>query len=175
MSKEILIWEMCKIGTSWDCVGLSTIPSVRHTYLFLKFLNMQRQKIVDRVEQKIDLISCSVYTLKCTRNYSHKRIMLSLNEKLLKWKGKDHSNTEEIHPLHVAKENSTAFCRQKWVPEFKTSALRSIIFHLCLKNICTNVPTHICLNWQIGLIFNKVIETGKWSISTASKKKEFDC
>lgn len=99
--------------------------------------------------------------------------MLSLNVKLLKRKCEDHSNTEEIHPLHAAKENSTTLCHQKLASEFKTSALRSIIFHLSPKNIRTNVPMHICLNWQIGLIFSKVIETGKWRISTASKKRNW--
>lgn len=118
------------------------------------------------------MISCSVYTVKCARNYLHKQIMLSLDVKMLKWKCEDHSNTEEIHPLYAAKENSTTLCHQKLASEFKTRALRSIIFHLSPKNILTNVPIHICLNWQIGLIFSKVIETGKWRISTASKKKK---
>lgn len=122
----------------------------------------------------MNLISCSAYTVKCTRNYPHKQIMLSWDVKLLKWKCADHLNTEETHPLHVAKENSTALCQQKLVPEFKISVMRSIIFHLSLKNICTNVPIHICLNWQIGLIFRKIIERGKWRISTAWKKNEND-
>lgn len=126
---------------------------------------------MDRVGQLISsLIWGLVYTVKCARNYPHKHIMLSLDVKLLKWKYGDYSNTEQIKPLHVAKEIDTTLCHQKLLPGIKTSALRSIIFHLPVKNIYTNIPVRVCLNWQIGLTFSKAVETGKWRINIVSKK-----